>query len=206
MPKFDLAQLADRLGDRFDCIRELYLFGSRKFGTKSDRSDVDILVIANGNVRPQDLREFIRKNCSALDLFTVRDGRATSCQNESFIEANTQQELIQNLGATKFWTKSDGRIQADIDWTFTTRDDVVYTASALPNSSFLGYDDPSKLKIGQLLKSMTVGQFWAMLGAAFALLAVSFGIGYWAGGIADNSSDAKPTNDVNVTTDADIVE
>jgi len=187
----DLAQLADKLAATLPGVRELYLFGSRRFQTQSPRSDVDVLVLCDGNIRPQQLREFIAENCEALDLFTVKGGRATSCQNESFIEANTQQQLIQNLNAVKFWTRNGGRLQANIDWTFTTRSDITYEATALPNRSFAFYDDPSKMKIGQLIRSMTVPQFWTCLASLGVLLLLSFGIGYWAGGLSGPQQNSK---------------
>ena len=195
MPKYDLAQLADELGEKFQEIRELHLFGSRKFRTGSVRSDVDILVIATSSIQPHKLRKFICENCTALDLFTVSGGRATSCQNESFIKAKTQKELIENLGAEKFWTRTDGRIQADIEWSFTTRDDVTYTASALPNTSFSGYDDPSKIKIGKLIMSLTIGQFWGFLGAAFTALVFAFGVGFWVGSLDHTTPNTKASTE-----------
>jgi len=133
--KYDLGQLADAIGDAHPEIEALYLFGSRRYQTKSVRSDVDILVVTNGYVKPADLRDFSEQYCTALDLFIVRDGRATSCQNESFIEAGSTSELIRQLDAIRFWQRNVGRIQAKISWTIELRDDVTYMMTALPNTT-----------------------------------------------------------------------
>jgi len=96
--EYDLALLAENLAEAIPEITELYLFGSRARGTKSIRSDVDVLVIAIKHIQPRLLREFSFKNCEALDLFTVDRGKATSSQNESFIEAEDQPSLLTLLG------------------------------------------------------------------------------------------------------------
>lgn len=91
--RYDLTAIADSLASSHPEVQELYLFGSRRFCTKSPRSDVDILIVCEGNIRPADLREFASVVCPALDLFLLRNGRATSSQNESFICADSTKEL-----------------------------------------------------------------------------------------------------------------
>ena len=72
--EYDLALLAENLAAAIPEISELYLFGSRARGTKSSRSDADVLVITDGHIKPQQLREFSFENCNALDLFIVDGG------------------------------------------------------------------------------------------------------------------------------------
>ena len=86
--EYDLASLAENLANEIPEVSEIYLFGSRARGTKSIRSDVDVLVVAPKHIQPRLLRELSFKNCEALDLFIVDGGRATSSQNASFIEAD----------------------------------------------------------------------------------------------------------------------
>jgi hypothetical protein len=178
---YDLGQLADELGNLYPQLEELYPFGSRRFRTKSHRSDIDILVIKNTHIAPRELRKFAEEHCRALDFFLVQDGKATSCQNESYIEAESTPALIRKLDAVKFWARSAGRIQADIDWTFKLRPDVQYAVSALPNRRFGTVNLPGELTIGDLLRSLTPVQFWGFVGAIITLIASAFAGGYWFG-------------------------
>ena len=104
---YDLATIAEQLADTIPEVSELYLFGSRARGTKSIRSDVDVLVVATKHIQPRLLREFSFKNCEALDLFIVDGGKAASSQNESFIEAYDQPSLLTLLGAVKIWSRAE---------------------------------------------------------------------------------------------------
>ncbi|MFC1481562.1 nucleotidyltransferase domain-containing protein [Candidatus Neomarinimicrobiota bacterium] len=100
--EYDLAVIADNLASEFPAIEALYLFGSRRFRTNSIRSDVDILVVCSDRLKPSDLRAFSQAHCQALDFFIVENGRAISTQNESFIEAESFDDLIKTLQAICF--------------------------------------------------------------------------------------------------------
>lgn len=185
--EYDLALLAESLADEVPDISELYLFGSRARGTKSIRSDVDVLVVATKHIQPRLLREFSFKNCEALDLFIVDGGKATSSQNESFIEADDQPSLLTLLGAIKIWSRAEGRAKADIEWRFKVREEVEYPATALPNIS-LKFEDqsttplnPSRFTLNEIFGSLTAGQFWSLCTAIFALLGAIAGVAYWLG-------------------------
>ncbi len=131
--EYDLGTLVEDLARTIPETSELYLFGSRARGTKSARSDADILVIADEYIQPQRLRKFSSENCKALDLFIVDGGRATSSQNESFIDAGDFSTLLTLLGAVRIWSRSEGRAAAKIDWKFKIREDVDFIPKALPN-------------------------------------------------------------------------
>lgn len=180
--EYDLGMLAEDLARTIPETSELYLFGSRARGTKSTRSDADILVVADEYIQPQRLREFSSENCKALDLFIVDGGKATSSQNESFIDAENFPALLTLLGAVRIWSRSEGRAAANIDWRFKVREDVDFIPTALPNQvmhvdqpsqSF----DPSQLTLKQIISNLTVPQVWALGGA----ITVWLGVGYWFG-------------------------
>jgi hypothetical protein len=128
---YDLKELAQQLTEEFPQITALHLFGSRRYRTRSPRSDVDILVQHSDHIRPNSLRLFCDKYCPALDLFIVDTGKAVSCSNESYVQANSFDELIASLGAIQFWSKADGILAADIDWTFSVPVGVEFVPTAV---------------------------------------------------------------------------
>lgn len=177
---YDLGQLADHLGHEFPAIQELYLFGSRRFRTRSARSDVDVLVVSSAYIQPLELRDFAYLHCTALDLFLVRDGRATSCQNESYVEAADFISLIRELRAERFWTRSQGRLQADIDWTFSIDESVGFPFTCLPNSP-IPNKSAADMTVKELIGGLKPGQLWATVAAVVALIVTAFLAGIWLG-------------------------
>jgi hypothetical protein len=73
--------------------------------------------------------------------------------------------LVHRLEAIKFWTRKEGRLAADIDWTVSIRSDFSFTPSALPYS-------PKKERLA-LPEKITVKWLWENLP-----------IGYYFSGIA----------------------
>ncbi len=184
--EYDLALLAENLAEEIPEITELYLFGSRARGTKSTRSDADVLVITDEYIKPQQLRKFSFENCEALDLFTVDGGKATSTQNESFIEAENFSSLIALLGALRIWSRSEGRAQANIEWRFKVQEDVEFIPTSLPNtviqeSQKLPPFDPSELTLKEIISNLTIPQIWKAFAAIVALLGIVAAAGYWLG-------------------------
>ena len=181
--EYDLAKLAEDLASEILEVSELYLFGSRARGTKSIRSDVDVLVVTTKHIQPRTLRDFSFKNCAAFDLFIVEGGKATSSQNESFIETDDLPSLLKLVGAIKIWSRVEGRAKANIEWRFKVRDDVEYPATALPNihvkngSQTAAPLDPSRLTLKEIIGSLTTSQLWSLCLALSALL----GVAYWLG-------------------------
>lgn len=141
--KYDLREILDDLIEREAGITELYLFGSRQYGTGSLRSDCDILVRAepNADVKQSKLRDFAIEQCPALDLFLCTEARAVSAANDSFVYAPTFQELVTRLDAACLWTRRGGfedfKFRISRDWTFETATEVEFINSVLPDG-FVG--------------------------------------------------------------------
>lgn len=180
--EFDLAALSEDLAAEIPQVSELYLFGSRAGGTKSTRSDADVLVVASSYIQPQKLRKFSAEHCKALDLFLVDDSKATSSQNESYIVASNFAELVSTLGAVKIWSREHGRTAANIEWRFKVRDEVDFIPTSLPNAAIHSHQlprpiDPSQLTLREILLSLTVQHAWGIGTAVVALC----GLAYWLG-------------------------
>ncbi len=129
--KFSLQEITKLLAQKFPSITDLYIFGSRAYKTKSLRSDLDLLVLTDDHIRPNDLRLFSHTTCPALDLFLVEGGKATSSMNESFVVAASTDELVKKLDAIHFWSRKSGFTAADIDWEFEIPMNVGYEYTAL---------------------------------------------------------------------------
>lgn len=105
---FDLEAIIKILAGTFDEIQSVYIFGSRRFETGSTRSDIDILLTTKKFIAPAKLRDFTLEHSTALDLFILENGRATSVANESFIEADTNENLIKSVNAILLYDKDSG--------------------------------------------------------------------------------------------------
>lgn len=104
---FDLQAYCTDFGSRFP-VSEIYLFGSRRHQTGSLRSDIDLLVVPNGNIRPSDLREEVTQKCKALDFFILERGTARSVINDSYISAHDDHAIISRCDAVRVWSASSG--------------------------------------------------------------------------------------------------
>ena len=105
---FDLEAIVKILAGKFPEIEDIYLFGSRRFDTGSSRSDIDILLTLNDRIKPSKLRDFTIQHSTALDLFVLENGRATSVANESFIKAANNEELIKSVNAILLYDNASG--------------------------------------------------------------------------------------------------
>ncbi len=135
---FDLAEIATSLGNAFPGIDELWLFGSRRYRTRSPRSDIDIVIRCTDHIRPADLRAYSDMNCPALDLFLAHDGKAISVVNESSVEAKDFGQLVQRLEAVLFWSRLRGLETADIDWKIDIPLGIEFAMTALRSSEPFG--------------------------------------------------------------------
>lgn len=136
--KYDLKALLERLLNEQPSIERIHVFGSRAYGTGSTRSDCDLLIEfdQSKNLKPSDLREFSLSHCAALDFFGVVGGRATSCSNDSFVVADSVDELILKLDAKTVWNKHDGFHKSPFNstsWEFETRSFVEFVPTNLPD-------------------------------------------------------------------------
>lgn len=105
---FDLEAIIKILAGKFNEIESIYIFGSRRFETGSTRSDIDILLKTKKFIAPAKLRDFTLEHSTALDLFILENGRATSVANESFIEEDTNENLIKSVNAVLLYDKDTG--------------------------------------------------------------------------------------------------
>lgn len=69
--KHDLRKYIELLVQKEAAISEIYLFGSRAYGTGSLRSDCDLIVRSDPNkpTKLSALRTFAVESCTALDFF-----------------------------------------------------------------------------------------------------------------------------------------
>lgn len=133
---FDLEAIIKILAGQFSEIDSVYIFGSRRYETGSTRSDIDILLTTTGRIQPAKLRDFTLQHSTALDLFLLENGKATSVANESYITADTDDELIKKVDAVLLYDKHNGvsaelkrRKQIEVDKR------INYELTSLPNGT-----------------------------------------------------------------------
>ena len=105
---FDLEAIVKLIAGKFIEIESVYLFGSRRFETGSSRSDIDILLELNKPIKPSKLRDFTLEHSTALDLFILENGRATSVANDSYIQSDNDKKLIKSVNAILLYDKTNG--------------------------------------------------------------------------------------------------
>jgi hypothetical protein len=132
--KIDLATVADRLAHLFPEIEKISLFGSRRHGTRSLRSDIDLLIETNAYLRASDVRDCILQRFPAVDAFLLNGNRAVSCLNDSFVEADTPLQVAERLQAVTFWTRHGGQLPGlPFPILQDVATNVVFEATSLPN-------------------------------------------------------------------------
>ena len=138
---FDLEASVKVLAGKFKEIKAVYLFGSRRFETGSSRSDIDILLEVEAFLKPSLLRDFTLEHSTALDLFILENGRATSVANESYIQASTNRQLISDLNAVLLYEKDDGSSE-ELERRKSMHVDrrVQHVMTCLPNSTTEYYE------------------------------------------------------------------
>lgn len=133
---FDLEAEIKVLAGFFPEIEEVYIFGSRRYETKSTRSDIDILLVTNEKIKPSKLRDFTIEHNTALDLFILENGTATSVANESYITAENNEMLIQKVDGLLLYDKKNGSSQELNERKKIIIDKrVKHELTALPNGS-----------------------------------------------------------------------
>lgn len=195
----DLGNISDKLNERFPQIVRIYLFGSRRYKTRSHRSDIDLLIEFKDHVKQKDILEFSEELSPALDIFKLENGKATSFHNDSFIEYNDNEELLQNLNAVEIWNNKEGRQKADIDWIAKIDERASYPPTSLPNRNYSESDlldtNLSELEIGQLfnlISKLKTGQFWSLISGLIIVVSAIFSFGYH---FADRTSLNQNTNE-----------
>lgn len=120
-------------------VEEIYLFGSRAYGTGSMRSDCDLLVRPKigKNVKSSDLRDFSITYCAALDFFLAEGGTARSCANDSYVYAESFEKLASRLDAVKLWSRTEGfcdfAFHESGSWSFKTAESANFAMTVLPD-------------------------------------------------------------------------
>lgn len=145
---FDLEAAIKYLAGMFNEIEAIYLFGSRRFGTGSTRSDVDIIVVPNAYIKPSTLREFVLQTNTALDIFILENARATSIANDSYISGGSNEEVLEALNAMLLYERGYGTSQ-ELGKRKTLMLDtrVRHTLTALPNTSTEAIEVAALIKI-----------------------------------------------------------
>ncbi len=131
---YDLRDIAEKLVRQFPSITALHLFGSRRHGTMSTRSDCDVLVTTSKHIPAHQLRDFAMEECPALDPFIVSGAKATSCINDSYVIAESYDALVTLLKAVKFWEKDSGLLDANINWELQVHAGTSFTPTTLPDT------------------------------------------------------------------------
>lgn len=135
----DLKKLLESLIAEQSNLEEIYLFGSRAYGTGSLRSDCDLLICPTfgKNVKSSELRDFAVTKCEALDFFLVEGSTARSCTNDSYVYAASFKELAARLDAILLWTRSDGfadfAFRDSGSWILKTAGNVSFNMTTLPD-------------------------------------------------------------------------
>ncbi|MDN5215040.1 hypothetical protein QQ020_23365 [Fulvivirgaceae bacterium BMA12] len=143
----DLNAAISVLVGKFPAIDSVYIFGSRRYKTDSIRSDIDLLVTTSARIKHSDLRDHTIENCTALDIFLLEGSTATSIANDSYISADSQEELIAKLNAVKLFNRDTGRTkELDTYKTMPLDRRVNLKLSSLPNTPNDAYEIQALIK------------------------------------------------------------
>lgn len=140
--KHDLRKYIELLVQKEAAISEIYLFGSRAYGTGSLRSDCDLIVRSDPNkpTKLSALRTFAVESCTALDFFLCTEARATSAANDSSVHAADFTALVSKLDALLLWTRVGGFVDFAFrdtsDWTFEVAKGIDLKMTVMPDASW----------------------------------------------------------------------
>jgi hypothetical protein len=86
----------------------------------------------------------------ALDIFLLEHGRATSAVNESYIQLDDDDTVIEVTRAVKLWSMGDGNsTDPDISWIQEYADHVNFRDTVLPNFRLVRSLDSLKARLDQ---------------------------------------------------------
>lgn len=124
-------------------VEAVYIFGSRRFKTGSLRSDIDIFLETEVDLKPSKLRDFIDAKCKALDLFVLNRGVATSAVNESYVRGESNEDVIRQCQGVKLWSAKEGLIEERAEyWSQIFADHIDFAKTILPNAKIrMSFDD-----------------------------------------------------------------
>lgn len=130
----DLAKFCKTLTTAYPNVSAIHLFGSRRYGGGSLRSDIDLFVEVEGNIRPADLRSLVDEECPALDIFVLSRGIARSVVNETYVQGDTNAEVLVSRSAVCLWSEADGFTDDASLLEQSYLADIDYKMTALPNA------------------------------------------------------------------------
>ncbi|MDX8350027.1 hypothetical protein SLH49_18715 [Cognatiyoonia sp. IB215446] len=130
----DLVTFCDVLTTAHPNVNAIHLFGSRRFGGGSLRSDIDLFVEVNGDVRPAELRALVARECPALDIFVLSRGIARSVINETYVQGDANADVLVSRNAICLWSVSDGFTKESSLLKQQYLSDIQYEMTALPNT------------------------------------------------------------------------
>ena len=131
---FDLKAFCQDLSEVYPEVLSIHLFGSRRYGGGSLRSDIDLFVEVDGDIKPYDLRNLIEERCPALDIFLLRRGSALSVVNETYVEAETNADLLASRDALCLWSRTDGFTTESEHFEQRYAKEIEYRMTVLPNT------------------------------------------------------------------------
>lgn len=145
---YDLRALSVQLTKAVEGISQIYLFGSRRYKTRSLRSDIDLLVVPNEktHLKASDVREVAAALCPALDIFIVDGAKAVSVVNDSFVGADDLPALIGVLHAVLVWDKSGVVRDADVEWRVRLHESVTFVPTILPSRFFIAESFENRMR------------------------------------------------------------
>jgi predicted nucleotide-binding protein/predicted nucleotidyltransferase len=164
--KYSLKKIITDFLKEFPDTVEIFIFGSRRYKTRSIRSDMDLLIFGEHSLNPIAVRDFANKTCKYLDFFIADEkGSAVSCANSSFISEKNRKQLIRKLNCLLVWNNKKGFSNEDIDWDFNTLLDYAPMMSTmlLPPKTKIdykkvfivhGHDEDAKLEIKNFITSL----------------------------------------------------
>lgn len=132
---WDLQKIIEDLLVRFHDVEQIYLFGSRAYGTNSKRSDIDLLISFLGNTTVDKTRlKAFQESYPATDIFLWRSTSASSIVNDSeILQRDPAVPLWKQLDAILLWDSTSGFCEAHRDYFLQgTRANIVFRPSYIP--------------------------------------------------------------------------
>lgn len=147
--EFDFREFCRDLSADYPGVSSVHLFGSRRGGGGSLRSDIDLFVEADGDIKPDNLRQMIEKKCPALDLFVLQRGIARSVVNETYVEADKNADVLASRNAVCLWSKADGFTTEGEEFKPHYAREIDYRMTVLPNTRIGASFDVLKARLAK---------------------------------------------------------
>ena len=144
MQKTDIWHLKDIIQDiqaRHPMVEEIYLFGSRAYGTSSRRSDIDLLAVCREPLPTRECNEWLNDKYPPVDLFKTLDlNFAESVINGSILKRRGEAALTQQLEAILLWKRSIGFDKSFDRWEQITDKNIPFTPTVGAPNIPKGYE------------------------------------------------------------------